>query len=607
MRKTNEQGSSSRQAFRELPPALELAWRAGGARVTGIVAMAVAAAVVPVLTAWLTKILLDHISLGRDLKTVWPIAVGLAALGLLAATTSALRRYAGAELDRKIGLLSQDRLYRAVNRLPGLARFEDPSFIDRLRLATQAAVSTPGQVFETSLGLMIGTITFAGFFGSLLTISWVMAAAALAGALPALAAEILLSKRRAQMVWELGPVERREIFYSQLISSAVAAKEVRLFGLGDFLHSRMLSERRTSDAEKRRIDHRTMITQFSLGMLSAIISGSGLVWATVQAVGGNLTIGDVVMFVAAIAGVQMNLAGMVTQIASTHQQLTLFQHYRAVVGVEPDLPVRTGRLPEAAGEIELKDVWFRYGPEHPWILRGVNLTIPFGSSVALVGLNGSGKSTLVKLLSRFYDPDDGSILWNGVDLRDVDPAHLRNRITAVYQDYMQYDLTASENIGLGDLEKLEDRQAIENAAHRAGADKIITALPRGYDTMITRFFHSSDDSEGVLLSGGQGQRVAIARGMLRDDRDLLILDEPSSGLDAEAEHEIHSNLRNYRRGRTSLLISHRLGAVRHADVIAVLDEGMITETGTHTDLMEEAGVYARLFKLQSSGYGDEKD
>ncbi|MFD8557086.1 ABC transporter ATP-binding protein [Streptosporangium canum] len=541
-------------------------------------------------------------SLGSDLATVILLAAALALLGLLTAVCSATRRYCDAELARRTSLFAQDTIYRAVNRIPGLAKFEDPKFIDRLRIAAQTGGTTPSQVFQAVLGLATGVLTIGGFLVSLLVINPVMAVAMVLGAVPTLAAEIALSRRRALTVWRMSPSERREMAYSLLISSATAAKEVRLFGLGDFFHTRMLDERRRIDDEKRRIDLRTLRVQFGPGVLSALVSGGGLVWTVVQALNGRMTVGDIAMFVAAVAGAQGGLTVLVSLIASTSQQLALFAHYQEIVAIPVNPAADVRSLPATPGQIELKDVWFRYGPDHPWVLRGIDLTIPLGRSVGLVGANGSGKSTLVKLLCRFYDPTEGSILWDGVDLRDIDPDLLRSRIGAVFQDFMRYDLSAAESIGLGDLAKLDDREAIEESAKRAGIHQTLSALPQGYDTLVTRFFLATDEAEGVPLSGGQEQRVAIARGLLRDDRDLLILDEPSSGLDAEAEHEIHSSLRNHRRGRTSVLISHRLSAVRDADILAVLDDGVIAERGDHAELMSAGGIYARLFKLQASGY-----
>jgi ATP-binding cassette subfamily B protein len=213
---------------------------------------------------------------------------------------------------------------------------------------------------------------------------------------------------------------------------------------------------------------------------------------------------------------------------------------------------------------------------------------------------------VIKLLCRFYDPTRGSIRWDGVDLREMNPAELRSRIGAIFQDYMEYDLSAAENVGVGDRDALDDRSRITVAAQRADAHDIITTLPYGYETLLSRIFldsaNAADPRNGVLLSGGQWQRIALARAFMRDQRDLMILDEPSAGLDAQAEHEIHERLRTHRAGGTSLLVSHRLAAVRDADTIVVLADGRVGEQGTHDQLMAAHGRYAHLFGLQARGY-----
>jgi ATP-binding cassette subfamily B protein len=242
------------------------------------------------------------------------------------------------------------------------------------------------------------------------------------------------------------------------------------------------------------------------------------------------------------------------------------------------------------------------------VLRGISLFIPRGQRLALVGLNGAGKSTLVKLLCRFYDPDRGRIRWDGTDLRDFDVAELRERISGVFQDFMRYELSASENIAVGELERAGQQQLLTAAAGRAGIHDVITALPEGYRTLLTcNYFDLADKEDprtGVLLSGGQWQRLALARAFLRGSRDLMILDEPSSGLDAQAEHEIHDQLRAHSDDSTVILISHRLSAARSADRIVVLADGQVAEQGSHDALMAAAGRYARLFALQARGFTD---
>jgi ATP-binding cassette subfamily B protein len=345
-------------------------------------------------------------------------------------------------------------------------------------------------------------------------------------------------------------------------------------------------------------------------VLAAVVSGGGLVWAVWMASRGRLTIGELSVFVAATAGVQGALQGLVYSVSGAQHAMLLYHHYREVEGAEPDLPAAADPrpVPPLTGAITLSGVWFRYGPDHPWVLRDVDLVIPARSALGIVGLNGTGKSTLVKLLCRFYDPDRGTIRWDGVDLRDVPVGELRQRIGAVFQDATAYDLTAAENIGVGDLTALDDRPRIVRAAVRADADAALSSLRRGYDTLLSTTYYPDDREDGddpatgVLLSGGQWQRVALARAFLRERRDLMILDEPSAGLDAEAEYDLHHRMRAQRGGATSVLISHRLGTVRDADHIVVLDDGRVAEQGSHDALMAAGGRYARLFRLQASGY-----
>ncbi|NRQ37890.1 ABC transporter ATP-binding protein [Nonomuraea sp. NN258] len=561
--------------------------------------------VVPVLAAWYTKLLLDDVAAGRGGGLPGYLVV-LLVLAALAGAGPQLTAFAEAELERRVGLLARDTLYASVNRLPGLARLEDPAFQDRLHLAEQAGRSGPGRVVTAGLGLVQAGITLAGFLFTLVQVSPVVAVLVAASALPLLRVHLRLSREQAGVLAAIGQGQRREMFFAHLLGRPQVAKEIRLFGLGDFFRARMLDELRAINAEQRRAGLSRLRGQGGQALLAAAIGGAGLVWVVGEAIAGRASVGDLSVFAAAVAGTQGGLAGAVQSFASAHHALLLFGHFEAVLGTPSDLPAPARPRPAArlARGIEFRDVWFRYAPAQQWVLRGVDLELPFGASLALVGLNGAGKSTLVKLLCRFYDPERGAILWDGVDLRELDPATLRRRVGAVFQDFAAYDLSAAENIAVGDLSAGQDR--IRAAAARAGADAAITALPRGYDTLLTKMFFrgaaEDDEQTGVTLSGGQWQRVALARGLLRDQPDLMILDEPSSGLDPAAEHEVHTILREHRAGRTTLLISHRLNTVRQADTIAVLSGGRVVERGGHDDLVRAGGHYARLYEMQASGY-----
>lgn len=600
----------TRAAARSARLAAGLAWSASPRGCLTAAVLVAAGGVTPAVSAWLQRAILNGLVARSAVGTghVVILAVALGGTGLLTATVPYARRYTESELRRRLALLVQDNLYQALTSFPGLSRFESPRFADQLQLVQQIASSTASSFVSAVLGAGQMVLTVAALGTALYVISPVMAGLVAVSVVPGVWAQLRNSRRQADLAWRASPAARRQMFYGRLLADQAAAKEVRLFGLGGFLRGRMLTELRSIQHGQRALDRQLLRAESSLALLSSLIAAGGLIWVVWQVAGGRLPIGDVTMFAIAIIGVQGAVSGLITSLAQLAQSVLLFGHYGDVVASGPDLPLATPPrpLPALREGIEVRDVWFRYDEEHPWVLRGLSLFLPCGQAAALVGLNGAGKSTLVKLLCRFYDPDRGSILWDGTDIRDADPAELRRRIGTVFQDYMCYDLTAAENIGLGDLAQLGDRRRIHEAAALAGADAAVSRLPRGYDTMLSRMFSGADSEDpetGVILSGGQWQRLALARGLMRAGRDLLILDEPSAGLDAEAEHAIHQRLRRLRAGRTSLLISHRLSSVRDASVIYVLSGGRLTEQGTHGELMAAGGEYRRLFLLQASGYG----
>jgi len=585
-----------------------LAWSCAARLLAVRVLLTIGVGSAPVAVAWLMKVVLDRL-VERDQSLLGAVLL-LAGAGVAVALLPEVTRYVDAELQRAITLTTRERLYAAVGRLAGLRRFENPRFHDRLSLATQVGPTGPSEMVNSVFGVVQGALTLGAFLTTLAVLNpWMLLVASVA-AVPALRAELQLGRQRARMVSQLGRNARREFFYAELMTSVIAAKEVRLYGLSGLFGARMFAELRQIQTGNRRMDRRQMIVQCLQGLLGAAVAGGGLIWAVYSARDGRLTIGDVSVFVAAMAGVQGGIATIIANTGKVHEAMLLFDHYRYVVEAQPDLAAPAAIAPHAVPPlrrgIELRDVWFRYDDDLPWTLRGVNLTISASGTTALVGRNGAGKSTLVKLLCRFYDPTQGSIHWDGIDLREFPVDHLRERIGAVFQDFMRYELSAADNIGVGDLPAMHDRERIEAAARLAGNHETLSALPNGYDTLLTKIYMDTadrdDPSTGVELSGGQWQRLALARALFRDRCDLLILDEPSSGLDAEAESEIRTLLAQHRAGRTSLLISHRLNTIRDADTIVVLSSGTVAEQGNHAELVEKNGLYARLFRLQADGY-----
>jgi ATP-binding cassette subfamily B protein len=588
-----------------------LCLRAGPGMYLGLLATALVTSLLPLASVWSTKRVIDAVAQGEPATSLMWWSVLLVVVALVAAVEPYLSRLLDSELVRRVDRHVQERLGAKVVSFAGLSRFENPTFLDTLRMATMADGAVLAPATTGLFSVVRSFITLVSLLGALYVLSPVMAVVLVGATIPALMAQVLLSRQQAGMQLTLSPTNRRYLFYRDLITDVRAAKETRLFGLGSFLQTRLLTALDRIHDGERRLDRRVAYVQSGLALLSGVVAGAGLIWALRAAAEGRLTVGDVSAFVAAVGGVQGALAVLIGGVAGIHEALLMFDHHQRVIGLPADLPTTTGtrRLASARSGIEVRDVWFRYHEDHPWVLRGTSMTIPAGRSVALVGLNGAGKSTLIKLLCRFYDPTRGAILWDGVDIRDLPVDELRRRMGVLFQDFMTYDLTAAENIGLGDLPALQDRPRIERVAEAAGIHSHIAALPRGYDTLLSRTFHAEgqqsadeDPEDGVVLSGGQWQRLAFARTLMRGDRDLLILDEPSAGLDAEAEHHLHRQLTRHRAGRTSLLVSHRLNTVREADMIIVLADGRVVEQGTHTQLMHAGDRYARLFTLQASGY-----
>ncbi|MEV0489538.1 ABC transporter ATP-binding protein [Streptomyces atratus] len=607
-----------RHPVRPLGTVLGLALRFAWPQLAGVVLIALTLAQLPVLVAWLMSAMLNAIAQGGGTPAqVTGPAVATAVAGLALAVLPHVETLLRGELSRRVALAAQDRLYTAVNGWSGLGRFEDPTMLDRLRLAQQCGQQAPPQVVMGVMGLLQAVVTVLGFLGSLALVSWWLVAAVSLAALPALAVELRMARVWADTELRVTPLERREWFYSNLLASVKAAKEIRLFGTGDHLRARMRRDRRAINSAHRATEIRNALVQGLPAALSGGIAALGLLWAVREAARGAMSVGEVSLTVAAMASVQGSFGTGAAQLAVVRRSLLLFAHFTAVVQAPPDLPVhRPAAAPARLSVcIELRDVWFRYSDQHDWALRGVNLTVPAASTLALVGDNGAGKSTLVKLLCRFYDPTRGTVLWDGQDIRTFPPAELRRRMSAVFQDFMRYDVSAAENIGLGDgddASRHPDR--VRAAARRAGIDGLLAGLPRGYDTLLSRAFtepstgddDANDVDDGVELSGGQWQRVALARSLLREDPDVLILDEPASGLDPQAEDEVRQALRRHRRGRTSILVSHRLGTAREADLIVVLRAGRVVEQGNHEELMARTGRYADLFGRQAAGYRERR-
>jgi ATP-binding cassette subfamily B protein len=594
---------------RALPRTLRSVWRPAPGLFLGYGALSLLNGLLVPVSAALLAVLLGRVAAHAPAAWIVAAAAGLAVVCGAVPVVTQVSRYVQAELTRKVTAHTKTDLMRRVNAISDLRPLEDPSFLDRLRLAQHAGASAPQALAQAVFGGLRTATTVAGFVTVLAAVAPWLAALSTVACLPGAAAAFAESRRRARLMWGISPRVRRELFYAGLMTDARAAKEVRLLGTGDLLHARMVDEIGAASDAERRVDRRALRGQGLLAAVGAVTTGAALVWAALASAPGGLSVGQLSAAVAALTGLQAGTNALVRSLADGYRGVLTFAHYLDLApdGCPPDRAAGLPTPPLRRG-IEFRAVGFAY-PGGPPVLSDVSFTVPAGAMVALVGVNGAGKSTLIKLLCRLYQPTSGAIYWDGVDIATLDPAGLRARLAAVFQDFMAYDLTAAENIGLGDVNRMADHPALVRAAIDARADPTLRRLPAGYDTMLSRSIGTPagdrkqpDRAAGVQLSGGQWQRVALARALLRSRADLLILDEPSAGLDAHAEAEVHRRVQQLRQGSTTLLISHRLSVVRTADVIVVLGGGRVIEHGDHAALMVAGGEYARLFALQAEGY-----
>ncbi len=597
-------GGTGRPPWSAVGAAIRQCWSAGPVLLLATVALNVVGGALPVATAVLTKRLLDALA-HPPIRVPTLVLAGTVLCGAGTLAIQQVSVLCDQLLRRRINAQVQRTLFTKLNGFVGLRPFEDPATYEELTVAQQAGVSAPQQIAGAGLRIARSSVQMVGFGIAVWTLWPPILILVVVAAVPAILAETRLARAGSQLLRRVSQIQRRRFFYETMLTDPGVAQELRLFGANGFMLGKMLAALDSANRAETALDWRSSRARTLLGLLGQLVTAGGLVLAVVRVAHGALTVGDVVLLLAALAGVQSCLLSLVTDTAQSYESLLTYGSYRALLTAPPDLP--TGRLPAPALRhgIEFRDVWFRYREDGPWILRGVSFTIRYGEGVGLVGQNGAGKSTLVKLLCRLYDPGRGQILWDGVDIRAFDPVTLRTRLGAVFQDFVRYDLTGRENIAIGSLASLADADRIRHAARLAEAESFLTALPDGFDTMLSRIFfadESNSSGTGVTLSGGQWQRVALARSLLRDAADLLILDEPSSGLDAIAEHRIHTTLRAHRHGRTSLLISHRLGTIKDADAIVVLDQGRVVEYGTHAQLIAEDGGYAQMYNQQAEGY-----
>ncbi|MGD8808122.1 MAG: ABC transporter ATP-binding protein [Gammaproteobacteria bacterium] len=479
-----------------------------------------------------------------------------------------------------------------------LSQFEDSEFYDKLNRARQEASSRPLGLVNATFSLARNAISLIGYAALLIQFSaWAVVVLIVAG-IPVFLSEVRFSGEKFR-VFRWRSQERRMLMYLEIVLAREDyAKEVQLFNLGQRLLGRYREIFRKLYDEERSITVRRDTWGFLLSLLSSAAFYAAYAWIAYSTIVGAITIGAMTMYLVVFKQGQSAVSAILSSIGGMYEDnLYLSNLYEYL---EQPSSAIGGKLTEGvdpADGLRFENVSFTYpGSTHP-ALRNVSLHLRPGQSVALVGPNGCGKTTLVKLLAGLYEPDEGVIRYRGSPLSDWSPRALRDHIGVIFQDYARYHLKVGENIGVGDELAFEDQSRWRDAAAKGQAADFIDRLPATYDTQLGRWF-----MQGQELSGGQWQRIALARAFMRDNAEILVLDEPTAAMDAETEAAVFQHFQKLTRNKISVLISHRFSTVREADLIVVMEEGRIVEQGTHDELLEHAGRYARLFELQARAY-----
>lgn len=599
-------GTSS--LFKQLPGTFRLFWEASPRLAVTLMLLTLVAAVLPAGIAWVGKLIVDGVvaAQGQPGDAVLRHRVlGLVGLelGLMVASMAVER---GLGLTRELmrahlGNLLNERILHKALRLE-LRHFEDSDTYDKMQNARREANSRPLSLVMQSFTVVRNAITLSTYAVLLVSLSPLSLGVLVLASIPAFIAEARLAAAGFRLYSWRAPEGRKLNYLEWILTRDSHVKEVKLFGLGPLVLGRYRALFTKFFDEDRALAMKRMGWGLGLGLVSLGAFYGCYLFMANRAALGLLTLGDLVLYLSVFRQGQASFSGILTSVGSMYEDALFMSNLFTYLEIPTEgekpraLPVRSP--PRGRGNaIELRDVSFRYPGKDAWALRRVTLTLEPGRKLALVGENGAGKSTLVKLLLRLYEPTEGEILYGGVNIQDMDVEDLRSRFGAVFQDFVRYQFNVAENIGLGHVPALEDRARIIRAAEQGGASAVIAALPHQYDTMLGGWFE-----KGQELSGGQWQKLAVARAFMREDAEVLILDEPTASIDAESEHALFERFQELAADRIAIVISHRFSTVRMADRIAVLHDGRVEELGSHEELMKQGGRYAHLFNLQARGY-----
>lgn len=589
--------------FRYSGRAISLVWTTSRVLTVILASLTLVAGLLPAAIAYLGKLIVDHVvvasesSLDRDFwRALGFVSFEGIAVALLAGTQRSLnvcQSLLRVLLGQRVNVLILEKALEL-----DLTHFEDSEFYDQMTRARREASSRPLSLVSRTFTLIQNAISLVAFGGLLQQLSaWAVVILTVAS-VPAFIAETRFASQAFRLFRWRAPETRQQNYLETLIAREDYAKEVKLYQLGPMMLERYQAIFQQLYGEDRDLTLRRGLWGYLLGLVSTATFYATYVWIVLKTITGQISLGDMTMYLIVFRQGQSTFSGALTSIGGIYEDnLYLFNLYEFL---EQEIPRPTGQAAKGLvpnDGIRFENVSFHYPDSPRPALKGVSLHLKPGEKLALVGANGSGKTTLIKLLTRLYTPDAGRVLLDGLDLREWDIEVLRRRIGVIFQNFVRYQFTVGENVGVGDVDHLEDKARWEGAAEKGMALPFIVEMPEGFQTQLGRWFKG-----GRELSVGQWQKIALSRAFMRAEADILILDEPTASMDAEAEMQIFNRFRALTQNQMALLISHRFSTVRMADRIVVLEGGELIEQGTHAELLQAGGRYARLFSLQAAGY-----
>ncbi|MCL7929536.1 ABC transporter ATP-binding protein [Halomonas llamarensis] len=595
--------------FRYSRRALSLVWQTSPAMMLGLALCTLVAGVLPAVATWVGQLIVDGVVSAMDTYqtadapdlwvTITPVLGWVALEGGIIALIALAQRGLSAQQSLLRALLGQKVNVMILEKAGSLSlgQFEDSELYDKLTRARREASTRPLGLVNKTFSLLQNAISLASFGVLLVQFSPWALLILIAGALPVFISEAKFSGDAFRLFRWRSPQTRMQMYLETVLAREDSIKEVKLFGLEPLFLQRYRDIFTRLFSEERCLTLRRESWGFALGLLGTLTFYGAYGWVVVETIAGTLTLGQMTMYLMVFKQGQAALSASLTAISGMYEDnLYLSNLYEYL---EQPAEVERGTLTqgEAPGDgLRFEDVSFAY-PGGQAVLRDISLHLKPGQSLALVGENGSGKTTLIKLLTRLYHPTAGRILLDGSDLRDWDATALRERIGVIFQDFVRYQLQVGENLGVGDTHAFDDENRWQRAAHQGMADSFIDQMTSGYRTQLGRWFKN-----GQELSGGQWQKIALSRAYMRENADILVLDEPTAAMDAAAEADVFARFREHSRNKMTILISHRFSTVRSAEHILVIDQGRIIEHGTHDALLAQNGRYATLFHLQAKGY-----